>query len=290
MKINRNNKFIAAGIAAIAVAGLTIGTSGCFDNSGNEATEVLTKIADSTSDSSDTTDSSADADLVTNIGATSIGPVGDANPASGDVSGAVSESAHSDATSADDSSTVIDTPATDETSGDAPTGDAPMGDAPMTDGTSSDVAASEPEVAEEAPATEAPGSDTPAVEIPSDHTAPGIGSGEITAPTLEIELNPGATVEGSIFFGADGDADASLFLKESGFGGNDIVSVKLVYYVGETKTTTGATLSRTASTIRSIWRAENMQVSNGTMVSIRVTNSKGVTTYTDVVVEIAAPM
>jgi len=242
MKINRNNTFIAAGIAAIAVAGLTIGTSGCFDNSANGATEVLTKIADSTSDSSDTTDSSADADLVTNVGATSIGLGEDANPASGDVSGAVSESAHSDAISADDSSTVIDT------------------------------------------------SDTPAVEIPSDGTAPGVGSGGITAPTLEIELNPGATVEGSIFFGADGDADASLFLKESGFGGNDIVSVKLVYYVGETKTTTGATLSRTASTIRSIWRAENMNLSNGTMVSIRVTNSKGVTTYTDVVVEITAPM
>lgn len=290
MKINRNNKFIAAGIAAIAVAGLTIGTSGCFDNSANGATEVLTKIADSTGDSSDTTDSSADADLVTNVGATSIGLGDDANPASGDVSGEVSESAHSDAISADDSSTVIDTPANDETSGDETSGDAPTSGDPMTDGTSSDAAASEPEIADEAPATEAPASDTPAVEIPSDGTAPGVGGGGITAPTLEIELNPGATVEGSIFFGADGDADASLFLKESGFGGNDIVSVKLVYYVGETKTTTGATLSRTASTIRSIWRAENMNLSNGTMVSIRVTNSKGVTTYTDVVVEITAPM
>ena len=280
MKIKRNNKFIAAGIAAIAVAGLTIGTSSCFDNSANGATEVLAKIADSTSDSSNTDDSSADADLVTNAGTTSIGQIDDAYPASGDASGPASESAHSDEISTDAASAAADTSATDENSDDAPT----------TDGTSSDAATSEPEVTDETPATEAPASDTPVVEVPSDRTAPGVGSGGITAPTLEIELNPGATVEGSIFFGAEGDADASLFLKESGFGGNDIVSVKLVYYVGETKTTTGATLSRTASTIRSIWRAENMQVSNGTMVSIRVTNSKGVTTYTDVIVEITAPM
>ena len=256
MKINRNNKFTAAGLAVIAVAGLTIGASACSGSDATDASEARTEITSGSSSTRRTADA------------------GDAT----DTSDAISASVDGSSVGADEPGAFIDTPIV----------DAPVVEDAASDGASSDIPAADTPAADagvEAPASDAPGSDAP-VEIPSGDTAPGTGG----APTLEIPMNPGASVEMILFVGGTGDLDASLFLKESGFGGNDIVSVKLVYYVGDTKTTTGATLSREVSNIRSIWNAKNMRLSSGDSVSVRVTNSKGVTTYTDVVVSITAAL
>jgi hypothetical protein len=264
MKINRNNKFTAAGLAAIAVAGLTIGASACSGSEATDASEARTEIATEANDTHRTDD------------------VSNANDASEVISASV------DGSSVRDDEPAIDEPGADDTGSviDTPIVDAPVGEDVASDGASSDVPATDtPATDAETPSSDAPESDSP-VEIPSGDTAPGTGG----APTLEIPMNSGASVEMILFVGSTGDLDASLFLKESGFGVNDIVSVKLVYYVGGTKTTTGATLSSEVSSIRSIWNAKNMRLSSGDSVSVRVTNSKGVTTYTDVVVSITAAM
>ena len=259
MKINRNNKFTAAGLAAIAVAGLTIGASACSGSEATDASEARTEIATEANDTRRTDD------------------VSNANDTSEEISASVEgSSVRTEEPSADDTGSVIETPIV----------DTPVGEDVASDGASSDVPATDiPATDAETPSSDAPESDSP-VEIPSGDTAPGTGG----APTLEIPMNSGASVEMILFVGSTGDLDASLFLKESGFGVNDIVSVKLVYYVGGTKTTTGATLSSEVSSIRSIWNAKNMRLSSGDSVSVRVTNSKGVTTYTDVVVSITAAM
>ena len=259
MKINRNNKVTAAGLAVIAVAGLTIGASACSGSDATDASEARTEVGTGSSSTRRTADN------------------GDATDTPDAISASVDgSSVRDDEPSADDTGSVIETPIV----------DTPVGEDVASDGASSDVPATDiPATDAETPSSDAPESDSP-VEIPSGDTAPGTGG----APTLEIPMNSGASVEMILFVGSTGDLDASLFLKESGFGGNDIVSVKLVYYVGGTKTTTGATLSSEVSSIRSIWNAKNMRLSSGDSVSVRVTNSKGVTTYTDVVVSITAAM
>ncbi len=254
MKINRNNKFIAAGIAAIAVAGLTIGTSACSSNGENGVTEVLAEIADSTNDSSNTDDSSANDALDTNAGTTSVSRLDDANPASGEVSGAASESAHSDEISTDAVSAGADTSAT------------------------------------EAEAVEDPTVEDPTVEDPTVDSAPEISTGTGSRPFGDVTAMPGAMVEQVLFVGSNGNVDANIFAKESGFGGNDIVAVKLVYYVGAVKTSSSASLGITASTTRSLWNAEGLNLTEGMSVSVRLTDENGRTTYHDVIVEFTPPM
>ena len=249
MKINRNNKFIAAGIAAIAVAGLTIGTSACSSNGENGVTEVLAEIADSTNDSSNTDDSSANDALDTNAGTTSVSRLDDANPASGEVSGAASESAHSDEISTDAVSAGADTSA-----------------------------------------TEAEAVEDPTVEDPTVDSAPEISTGTGSRPFGDVTAMPGAMVEQVLFVGSNGNVDANIFAKESGFGGNDIVAVKLVYYVGAVKTSSSASLGITASTTRSLWNAEGLNLTEGMSVSVRLTDENGRTTYHDVIVEFTPPM
>ena len=266
MKINRNTKLVTTGLAALAVAGLTIGASACSGSDATDASAARTEVGTESSSTRRTAD----------IGDATDTP--DAISASVDGSSVRADEPAIDEPGADDTGSVIDTPIV----------DAPVVEDAASDGASSDVPAADTPAADagvEAPASDTSGSDAP-VEIPSGDTSPGTGG----APTLEIPMNPGASVEMVLFVGGTGDLDASLFLKESGFGGNDIVSVKLVYYVGDTKTTTGATLSREVSNIRSIWNAKNMRLSSGDSVSVRITNSKGVTTYTDVVVSITAAL
>lgn len=271
MKINRNTKLVTTGLAALAVAGLTIGASACSGSDANDASAARTEITTGSSSTRRTADVSNANDASDVIGASvEETSVRDDEPATGEPV-------------ADDTGAVIDTPIVDAPVVEDAASDGASSDVPATDTPTADAPAADAGV--DAPASDAPGSDAP-VEIPSGDTAPGTGG----APTLEIPMNPGASVEMILFVGGAGDLDASLFLKESGFGGNDIVSVKLVYYVGDTKTTTGATLSREVSNIRSIWNAKNMRLSSGDSVSVRVTNSKGVTTYTDVVVSITAAL
>ncbi|MFM8562325.1 MAG: hypothetical protein ACKOCE_00355 [Acidimicrobiia bacterium] len=272
MKINHNNRLITSGLAALAVAGLSFGVSACFDNGANVAqSDITTATATGEASKSDTSQTPIDADdhrssdvVASDRRETDTDTHADTNSATTDLDVRPTEE-----------SPVTDSPTT-------PASETPAAGTEVVDGSTADTPATD------TPATDAPASDTPAsdapVEIPSGDTAPGTGG----APTLEIPLNPGATAELILFVGTNGDLDASLFLKESGFGGNDIVSVKLVYYVGDTKTTTGATLSRETSNIRSIWKAKNMNLSSGDSVSVRITNSKGVTTYIDKVVEITA--
>ncbi len=276
MKINRNNRLITTGLAALAVAGLTVGASACSgdaDRGAEARIEASDNASDDATNSQSTNDdaSGVSADRAGDVASSATGARSSGGVSTGAPSGSTS-SASADAVSAETMS--AGTPAADATV-ETPAVDVPASDSPAADaGTGAD-----------APASDTPASDAP-VEIPSGDTAPGTGG----APTLEIPLNPGATAELILFVGTNGDLDASLFLKESGFGGNDIVSVKLVYYVGDTKTTTGATLSRETSNIRSIWNAKNMNLSSGDSVSVRITNSKGVTTYIDKVVEITAAM
>lgn len=249
MKIDRNNRLITSGLAALAVAGLTLGASACSGDAdrGAEVAEARIEASDDKTNNQSTNDvSGVSADRAGDVAASSTGA-----RSSGGVSAGASSASETP---------VVDVP-------------------------DSDIPASDAGTATDAPASDSPASDAP-VEIPSGDTAPSTDG----APRLEIPLNPSATAELILFVGTNGDLDASLFLKESGFGGNDIVSVKLVYYVGDTKTTTGATLSRATSNIRSIWKAKNMNLSSGDSVSVRITDSKGVTTYIDTVVEILAAM
>lgn len=260
MKIDRNNRLITSGLAALAVAGLTLGASACSGDAdrGAEVAEARIEASDDKTNNQSTNDvSGVSADRAGDVAASSTGARSSGGVSAG-ASSASTSSASAEATSAE--TPVVDVP-------------------------DSDIPASDAGTATDAPASDSPASDAP-VEIPSGDTAPSTDG----APRLEIPLNPSATAELILFVGTNGDLDASLFLKESGFGGNDIVSVKLVYYVGDTKTTTGATLSRATSNIRSIWKAKNMNLSSGDSVSVRITDSKGVTTYIDTVVEILAAM
>jgi hypothetical protein len=265
MKINHNNRLITSGLAALAVAGLTVGASACSGDADRGA-EVRIEASD------DATNNQSTSDNASGVSADRAGDV--VSSATGARS---SRGVSTGATSASTSSASASSASADATSAETPAAETPASDTPAAETPASDTPAAE------TPASDTPASDAP-VEIPSGDTGPGTGG----APTLEIPMNPGATAELILFVGTNGDLDASLFLKESGFGGNDIVSVKLVYYVGDTKTTTGATLSRETSNIRSIWNAKNMNLSSGDSVSVRITNSKGVTTYIDKVVEITA--
>lgn len=278
MKIRSNRKFLSATIATIAVAGLGAGVIACSDSGEREVTDTKAAVVNSTSSDKDgeTGDSAA------TTRETLTGLSNSTSVSAGEDSSAVVDTNMETNADTNVESSAIDAPVTDTPANDTPATDVPASDTPASDAPS-DTPASDTPV--DTP-TETPASDTP-VEIPSDSGAPSVGSG---SPTLHIPMNPGATVEMIMFVGSEGDMDASLFLKESGFGGNDIVSVKLVYYVGDTKTTTGATFSREASTIRSIWKAENMQLRTGDTVSVRITNSTGVTTYTDVTVSMIGPM
>jgi len=281
MKINRNNRLITTGLAALAVAGLTVGASACSGDADRGA-EARIEASDNASD--DATNNQSTNDDASGVSADRAGDV--ASSATGArSSGGVSTGAPSGSTSSTSADAVsAETMSADAVSAGSPATDTTV-ETPAVDVPASDTPAADAGTGADAPASDTPASDAP-VEIPSGDTAPGTGG----APTLEIPLNPGATAELILFVGTNGDLDASLFLKESGFGGNDIVSVKLVYYVGDTKTTTGATLSRETSNIRSIWNAKNMNLSSGDSVSVRITNSKGVTTYIDKVVEITAAM
>ena len=266
MKINRNNKFVATGLAALAVAGLSVGATACLGNGATVAqSDITTETAATTGKTSmsDTTQTAIDAD----DHRSSDDGAGDRREADTDTyTDTSSVTTDLDVLPADESP-VTDSPTT-------PASETPAADTDVVDDSTADV-----------PATDTPATDAP-VEIHSGDSTPSTGG----VPTLEILMNPGASVEMVLFFGSSGDLDASLFLKESGFGANDIVSVKLVYYAGDTKTTTGATLSRETSSVNSIWKAENLQLSSGDYVSVRITNSKGVTTYTDVLVTITAAM
>ncbi|MFM8848002.1 MAG: hypothetical protein ACKOHN_08130 [Actinomycetota bacterium] len=271
MKINRNNKFVATGLAALAVAGLSVGATACLGNGATVAqSDITTETAATTGETSmsDTTQTAIDAD----DHRSSDEGAGDRREADTDTyTDTSSVTTDLDVLPADESP-VTDSPTT-------PASETPAADTDVVDDSTADVPATD------TPATDTPATDAP-VEIHSGDSTPSIGG----VPTLEILMNPGASVEMVLFFGSSGDLDASLFLKESGFGANDIISVKLVYYAGDTKTTTGATLGRETSSVNSIWKAENLQLSSGDYVSVRITNSKGVTTYTDVLVTITPAM
>ena len=254
MKINRNNTFVTAGIAALAVVGLALGATACLGNGTGEVTESRTEIASSTADTSD-----SDSTLTVVVGGTDdhevrsadATPTGHVDPSTGAESSG--SSTHSDELSTDDESPVIDT-STSET-----------------------------------PATESPATDTEAVEDPTvvdpaDDSAPEISTGTGSHPFGDVTAMPGATVEQVLFVGSNGNVDANIFAKESGFGGNDIVAVKLVYYVGGIKTSSSASLGITASTTRSLWNAESLNLTEGMSVSVRLTDENGRTTYHDVVV------
>ena len=264
MKINRNNKLVTSGLAAIAIVGLAVGAVACLGN-GDQPTSGSVEASELSGSNGATTSD-----------ATSTSRQDDGTTSSNDTittgSSAVSSDASSDG----------------ETSASGATADAGASD-------SVDVSADTPETDEptetSTPEVTTPESDTPETDTPDTDTSdvevrPGTG----TSPFRDIVINPGAVVEMTLFVGDEGDVDASVFVKESGFGGNDIVSVKFVYYVGSTKVTTAATLGRTASATRSVWGATNMFLSTGTPVSIRVTDENGVTTYHDTTVTFAAVM
>ena len=259
MKINRNNKLVTSGLAAIAIVGLAVGAVACLGN-GDQTTNGSVEASElSDSNGANTSD------------ATSTSRQDDGTTSSNDTittgSSAVSSDASSDG----------------ETSASGITADAGASD-------SVDVSADTPETDEptetSTPEVTTPESDTPETDTSDVEVRPGTG----TSPFRDIVINPGAVVEMTLFVGDEGDVDASVFAKESGFGGNDIVSVKFVYYVGSTKVTTAASLGRTASATRSVWGATNMFLSTGTPVSIRVTDENGVTTYHDTTVTFAAVM
>ncbi|MFZ9426452.1 MAG: hypothetical protein ACO29A_03545 [Ilumatobacteraceae bacterium] len=265
MKINRNNKYITAGLAAVAVAGLALGASGCFGGTNfdganepvgtEESTDVAIendsaeRIVDANSGISAPDDYVITADVTT---------ADDATDDASDGSSITTESTRDDAASTDAGEPVSDTPAT---------------DTPATDTSDESETVTDP-----------------SVEAPTDDSAPEISTGSGSRPFGDVTAMPGAVVEMTLFVGDEGDVDASVFVKESGFGGNDIVSVKFVYYVGSTKVTTAATLGRTASATRSVWGATNMFLTTGTPVSIRVTDENGVTTYHDTTMTLAAMM
>jgi len=260
MKINRNNKYITAGLVAVAVAGLALGAGGCFGGANLGGSDGPVKATESTDIA--TENDSAERVIDTNSGISApddyvitadVTTADDATDDASDGSSITTESTRDDAASIDADEPVSDTPATD-TSDESET---------VTD---------------------------PSVEAPTDDSAPEISTGSGSRPFGDVTAMPGAVVEMTLFVGDEGDVDASVFVKESGFGGNDIVSVKFVYYVGSTKVTTAATLGRTASATRSVWGATNMFLTTGTPVSIRVTDENGVTTYHDTTMTLAAMM
>jgi hypothetical protein len=109
-------------------------------------------------------------------------------------------------------------------------------------------------------------------------------------PNLDLTIDPKATVDMVLFVGNERDVDASVFVTESGFGANDIVSVKFVYFVGTTKVNTNATLGRTVSSTRSVWSANNMFLTSGKAVTIWLTDINGVTTRHDTTVRFVTVM
>ncbi|NDH46798.1 MAG: hypothetical protein EBX99_02915 [Acidimicrobiia bacterium] len=274
MKINRNNKYITAGLAAIAVAGLALGASGCFGGTNfdganepvgtEESTDVsiendsAQRVADTNSgisapDDHVTTADVATADVTTaDVTTADVTTADDASDDASDGSSITAESTHDDAASSDAGEPVFDTPAT---------------DTPATDTSDESETVTDP-----------------SIEAPADDSAPEISTGSGSHPFGDVTAMPGATVEEVYFVGTNGDADAIIFAKESGFGGNDIVSVKLVYYVAGVKTSSVASLGINASSTRSLWNAEHLNLTEGMSVSVRLTDERGRTTYHDVVV------
>jgi len=292
MKINRNNKYITAGLAAIAVAGLALGASGCFGGTNfdganepvgtEESTDVsiendsAQRVADTNSgisapddhvDTADVTtadDASDDAsDDARNVEGSRTVDSDDASDDESENSSIITESTHDDAASSDADEPVFDTPAT----------DTPATDTPATDTSDESETVTDP-----------------SIEAPADDSAPEISTGSGSHPFGDVTAMPGATVEEVYFVGTNGDADAIIFAKESGFGGNDIVSVKLVYYVGDVKTSSVASLGINASSTRSLWNAEHLNLTEGMSVSVRLTDERGRTTYHDVIVTFSTMM
>ena len=270
MKINRNNKYITAGLAAIAVAGLALGASGCFGGTNfdganepvgtEESTDVsiendsAQRVADTNSGISAPDDHVTTADVAT----ADVTTADDASDDASDGSSITAESTHDDAASSDAGEPVFDTPAT---------------DTPATDTSDESETVTDP-----------------SIEAPADDSAPEISTGSGAHPFGDVTAMPGATVEEVYFVGTNGDADAIIFAKESGFGGNDIVSVKLVYYVAGVKTSSVASLGINASSTRSLWNAEHLNLTEGMSVSVRLTDERGRTTYHDVVVTFSTMM
>ena len=265
MKINRNNKYITAGLAAVAVAGLALGAGGCFGGTNFDG-------ADEPVGSEESTDVAIENDSAERI-----------------------VDANSGISAPDDHVDTADVATADDTSDDASDGSSITTESTHDDAASSD--AGEPVF--ETPATDTPATDTPeesetvtepSVEAPTDDSAPEISTGSGSRPFGDVTAMPGATVEGVYFVGTNGDADAIIFAKESGFGGNDIVSVKLVYYVAGVKTSSVASLEINASSTRSLWNAEHLNLTEGMSVSVRLTDERGRTTYHDVVVTFSTMM
>ena len=269
MKINRNNKYITAGLAAIAVAGLALGASGCFGGTNfdganepvgtEESTDVsiendsAQRVADTNSGISAPDDHVTTADVATaDVTTADVTTADDASDDASDDSSIITGSTHDDAASSDAGEPVFDTPAT---------------DTPATDTSDESETVTDP-----------------SIEAPADDSAPEISTGSGSHPFGDVTAMPGATVEEVYFVGTNGDADAIIFAKESGFGGNDIVSVKLVYYVAGVKTSSVASLGINASSTRSLWNAEHLNLTEGMSVSVRLTDERGRTTYHDVVV------
>lgn len=248
MKINRNNKFVATGLAALAVAGLSVGATACLGNGATVAqSDITTETAATTGKTSmsDTTQNVIDAD----DRRSSDDGAGDRREADTD-------------TYTDTSSVTTDLDV-------LPADESPVTDSPTT------------------PASETPAADTDVVDDSTaddsaDDSAPEISTG--STPFGDVTATLGATVEQVLFVGSNGNVDANIFAKEGGFGGNDIVAVKLVYYVGGIKTSSSASLGINASTTRSLWNAENLNLTEGTSVSVRLIDENGRRTYHDVVV------
>lgn len=283
MKINRNNKYITAGLAAVAVAGLALGASGCFGgtNFGGANEPVGTEESTDVAIENDSAQRVADAN-------SGISAPADDNSTTGD---AENEDVNDDARNVEGSRTVDSDDASDDESENSSI---------ITESTHDDAASSDAdEPVFDTPATDTPATDTsdesetvtdPSIEAPADDSAPEISTGSGSHPFGDVTAMPGATVEEVYFVGTNGDADAIIFAKESGFGGNDIVSVKLVYYVGDVKTSSVASLGINASSTRSLWNAEHLNLTEGMSVSVRLTDERGRTTYHDVIVTFSTMM
>ena len=260
MKINRNNKYITAGLAAIAVAGLALGASGCFGGTNFDGANEPVGTEESTDVSIENDSAQRVADTNSGISAPDdhVDTADDASDDASDGSSITAESTHDDAASSDAGEPVFDTPAT---------------DTPATDTSDESETVTDP-----------------SIEAPADDSAPEISTGSGSHPFGDVTAMPGATVEEVYFVGTNGDADAIIFAKESGFGGNDIVSVKLVYYVAGVKTSSVASLGINASSTRSLWNAEHLNLTEGMSVSVRLTDERGRTTYHDVVVTFSTMM
>jgi cytoskeletal protein RodZ len=241
MKINRNNKLVTSGLAAIAVAGLALGAVACSGSDKGEASESREQTA------------SADSTIEESTGS-------------------------SDSNSNDSTSNADNVAVADDASLDTPN--------PVTDYPNDDVDAPNPTTDADASAdTEsAPEADAPVVDSPVMDALPGL------TPNIDLTIDPKATVDMVQFVGNERDVDASVFVTESGFGANDIVSVKFVYFVGTTKVNTNATLGRTVSSTRSVWSANNMFLTSGKAVTIWLTDINGVTTRHDTTVRFVTVM